>query len=106
MKRSIHVSDELKSLIQHFPPELKKKIRKALDEIAVRPSAGKELVEELAGLSAYRVGSLRIIYRARGEVMEIVALGPQKTIYQKMALELGKFLKKKGVRALSLFRIQ
>jgi len=41
------------------------------------------LREELKGLSSYRIGRFRIIYRvASNQVIEIVAIGPRRVIYE------------------------
>lgn len=41
------------------------------------------LVDELAGLRSCRVGRLRIVYRLTGNrIIEIVAVGPRRTIYE------------------------
>ncbi len=65
-------------------PLLKKRIRSALDELADNPFKGKPLVEELAGFFSYRVDTWRIVYAIRRNVLEVqvVAVGPRKTIYQ------------------------
>jgi mRNA-degrading endonuclease RelE of RelBE toxin-antitoxin system len=63
-------------------PDLKRKVRSALDAVVVDPSVGKALRDELAGLRSSRVGRFRIIYRVAGSVIEIVAVGPRATIYE------------------------
>jgi len=51
--------------------------------IAADPGAGKALGRELTGLSSYRVGRLRIVYRvALNRIVELVAVGPRRTIYE------------------------
>ena len=80
MKRALIVPDELAILIRHLPPELKKKVRKALDEITVHPVAGKALVEELAGLHSFKLGNIRIVYPLRGDASAgPLATGPPNT---------------------------
>jgi mRNA interferase RelE/StbE len=70
-------------LIRGLHPELKRKVRSALDDILDDPSVGKALRHELAGLRSCRIGRLRIVYRiASAAVVEIVAVGPRATIYQ------------------------
>ena len=64
-------------------PTLKQQIRAALHVIMQRPAAGKALKNEVAGLRSYRVGRSRIVYRLAGErTIEIVAIGPRRTIYE------------------------
>jgi len=71
----------VRALIRGLHPDLKKKVRAALDAIVGDPSVGKALRDELAGLRSCRVGRLRIIYRIAGSVIEIVTVGPRATIY-------------------------
>lgn len=74
-----HVAD----LIRGMHPDLKRKVRSALKLILKNPSSGKPLKEKLMGLSSYRVGRIRIIYRPAAErVIEIVAIGPRKNVYR------------------------
>ena len=71
------------SLVRGLHPDLKRKVRAALDQILEDPSVGKALKEEMAGLRSYRVGRIRVIYRsAAGDVIELVAVGPRSTIYE------------------------
>jgi len=47
------------------------------------PQAGKELRDDLAGLRSLRIGRFRIIYRiARRDLIELVAIGPRRSIYE------------------------
>jgi mRNA-degrading endonuclease RelE of RelBE toxin-antitoxin system len=73
-------------LIGDLHPGLKRKVRAGLDLIREDPSAGKELHDDLAGLRSLRVGRFRIIYRvAPKRVIELVAVGPRRTIYEDTA---------------------
>jgi len=64
-------------------PELKRKVRSVLKQILNNPSSGKALKEKLNGLNSFRVGRIRIIYRpVARRVIEIVAIGPRKSIYR------------------------
>ena len=96
MTRSLIVAYALRDLIRRLPPDLKKKIRQGLEEIVKNPRSGKLLCEELAGLRSYKIGQIRIIYRTTAARIELVAIGPRKTIYEKVALEI-----KRAVRTLS-----
>lgn len=71
------------SLVAGLHPDLKKKLRSALERIARDPEAGKALQGELAGLRSLRVARFRIVYRlpVRG-VIDIVAVGPRDRIYE------------------------
>jgi mRNA interferase RelE/StbE len=80
--RRLRVPGDVAELIRGLHPELKRKIRSALDDVLADPSLGKALRDELSGLSSCRVGRFRIIYRVAGPVIEVVAVGPRRTIYE------------------------
>jgi mRNA-degrading endonuclease RelE of RelBE toxin-antitoxin system len=81
---------ETRSLVSHLSPARKRSIRESLRAIAADPSVGKPLREDLAGLSSYRVGSLRIVYsiEAPPKVVHVVAIGPRRTVYEEIEREL------------------
>jgi mRNA interferase RelE/StbE len=74
------------TLIGGLHPQLKKKVRAALDTILSNPHSGKTLKtlkDELAGLRSFRVSRFRIVYRIAAErVIELVAVGPRERIYE------------------------
>jgi len=79
----LRIPDDVAALIRGLHPSLKKKVRAGLEAILDAPESGKALKDELAGLRSYRLGNLRIIYRlAKGRVIEIVAVGPRRWIYE------------------------
>lgn len=80
--RRLRVSDDVASSIRGLHPDLKRKVRCALRDILDDPTIGKLLRDELAGLHSCRIGRFRIVYRAAGSVIEIVAVGPRRTIYE------------------------
>lgn len=80
--RRLKVPDDVAALIRGLHPDLKRKVRSALAYIVDDPALGKVLREELAGLRSYRVGRFRIVYRVAGTAIEIVAVGPRRTIYE------------------------
>ncbi len=70
------------NLIRTLHPHLKKKIRAGFDSITLNPLAGKALQQEFEGLRSFRVGKFRIVYKiADKKILEIIAIGPRKTIY-------------------------
>ncbi len=87
MKRSLIVNDELRFFLRRLPPNLKQKVKLALEEIVKDPAAGKALREELLGLSSYRIGKMRVVYRAEERSVTLITVGPRETVYQKAALE-------------------
>ena len=84
------VPDSVILVIRKMHPHLKKKIRFSLRMIMKNPVEGKELRAELHGLRSFSVGRLRIIYRVRTNVIEIVAIGPRSSIYLETLLLLKK----------------
>jgi len=78
----LKVPNETAILVRSLHPELKRKIKAALQAILIEPQAGKALKNELAGLRSFRVGNLRVVYRIKERVIEIVAIGPRKRIYE------------------------
>ncbi|MBY0275518.1 type II toxin-antitoxin system RelE/ParE family toxin [Candidatus Binatia bacterium] len=81
-ERRLRVPGDVASLIQGLHPDLKRKLRAALDAIIVDPSVGKALRDDLAGLRSYRIGRVRLVYRVAGSIIEIVAVGPRASIYE------------------------
>lgn len=86
MRQPVHrlqVPPAVVALVRDLHPELKKKVRAALDEILREPGCGKALRQELKGLHSLRVGRFRIIYRIAGDrQIDIVAIGPRERIYE------------------------
>ncbi len=71
------------SLIRKSHPEIRRKIRAGLAYIQKEPEGGKSLRDDLEGLKSYRVGRFSIIYQiSKKNIIEIVAIGPRKTIYE------------------------
>ena len=64
-------------------PDIKRKVRAALDRLAQDVAAGKALQGDLKGLRSLRVGRLRVIYRAPARrVIEIVTIGPRDRVHE------------------------
>jgi len=79
----LRLTGDVAGLVRGLHPELKRKIRAGLDMIRTEPVSGKTLRDELTGLRSLRVGRMRIIYRiAPGRVIEVVTVGPRRTIYE------------------------
>ena len=79
----LRVPGRIAELVRTLHPELKRKVRAGLDLLRTDPAVGKELRDELAGLRSLRVGRLRIVYRVAGRrLIDLVAIGPRRTIYQ------------------------
>ncbi len=82
LRFKLKVPDETAELVRTLHPNLKRKIKAALQTILTDPQTGKALKNELAGLRSFRVGKLRVVYRIKEKIIEIVAIGPRKIIYE------------------------
>lgn len=79
----LRVPDQVAELIRKSHPQLKHKIRSALERIQLNPQSGKELRDELTGLRSYRVSRFRIIYRTSSRnTIDIIAIGPRRLVYE------------------------
>ena len=79
----LRVPGRIEELVRSLHPEVKRKVRAGLDLIRTDPAVGRELRDELAGLRSLRVGRFRIVYRvAPRRLIDLVAIGPRRTIYQ------------------------
>ena len=91
MHYKLRTPNDTVSLIRGLHPQLKKKIRGALQEITDDPLSGKPLKDELHGLWSFRIKKIRIICQfTSGKYIDIIAIGPRKIIYE----ETYKLLKK------------
>jgi len=84
----VKVPTEVRNLIRHLPPVLKRKVRAALTDILDDPTCGKALKEELEGYWSLRVRRTRIVYRLAGRNIEIVTIGPRDSVYGEAAREI------------------
>ena len=80
--RKLRAPEEIRALIRRMHPGLKKKVGAAIEVLLINPDHGKSLRDELVGLRSFRVGRLRIIYRVTPAAIELVAIGPRRTIYE------------------------
>ena len=79
----LRVPVEIVTFIRGCHPKLKRKIRAGLQQIVTEPESGKSLKDELEGLKSYPISRFRIIYRISSkQTIDIVAVGPRKTIYE------------------------
>jgi mRNA interferase RelE/StbE len=83
MPLRLKVTDETAEFLRSLHPEIKRKIRAALEIVASDPSAGKSLQDELNEHRSFRVGRFRIIFKVGPKgILEIVAIGPRKVVYE------------------------
>ena len=83
MVHELRIPDDVARLIRNLHPIIKKKVRAALQAILEKPTCGKPLKEELAGLRSLRMGRLRIVYRLGEDgTIEVVSIGPRRHVYE------------------------
>lgn len=71
------------ALISNLHPQLKQVALAGVQSILAKPTRGRPLKDNLAGLYSYRIKKLIIVYRVNGKKkLEIIALGPRRTIYR------------------------
>ena len=78
----LRLPPEVVALLRGLHPDLKRRVRAALDRLVADPSTGKALRAELTGLRSLRVGRVRIVYRESRDAIEIGAVGPRERIYE------------------------
>ena len=84
----LKVPTEVRNLIRHLPPVLKRKVRAALADILDDPTCGKALKEELEGYWSLRVGRTRIVYRAHGKQHRNRDHRPRENVYEEATREI------------------
>ncbi len=80
--RKLRAPDAVRTLLRHLHPGLKKKVKATLETILLDLNHGKALKAELLGLRSVRVGRLRVIYRITPAAIDLVAIGPRRTVYE------------------------
>ena len=82
--RRLKVSDETAALVRTLHPDIKRKIKAALQTVLNDPQSGKALKDELKRVQSFKVGKFRVVYKTAKDrgVIEVVAIGPRKTIYE------------------------
>jgi mRNA interferase RelE/StbE len=79
----LKTTPDISLFLKNLHPDIKRKIKNAIEYLLSDPDAGKNLKEELAGLKSFRTGSFRIIYRiTKPATIELIAVGPRKNIYE------------------------
>ena len=86
MKYRLVIPPAVEGIISTLSPDLKNKIRAALEAIREEPHLGKSLKDELRGLWSYRVSRYRIVYRIHhGRIeIQVIDVGPRNLIYERV----------------------
>jgi len=77
---------EAAAKIRKLHPEIKQRVRAAIDRLVSAPFQGHSLHGELVGLRSLRVGKYRIIYSINDEdtTLDIFLVGPRRDIYEEL----------------------
>jgi len=79
----LRIPDKTADLIKNLHPVLKRRVKVALKTILNDPFSGKALKDELKDLKSFKVRRFRVIYRISSKtIIELVAVGPRKNIYE------------------------
>jgi mRNA interferase RelE/StbE len=94
LKRSyrVEIPPHVARAIRHLPPDVKRAVRAAFDELAQNPSAGEALKAQLAGFMKYRVRRYRVIYSLHRptSTVRVLAVGHRRNVYEDMAAALSR----------------
>ena len=76
--------------IRGLDPQVRRRIRAAVETLAEEPERGKLLQLSLRGLRCWRTGDYRIVYRIIQERIEIIviALGHRRDVYERIRRQL------------------
>lgn len=80
------IPPETEEFVRHLHPEVKRKVRSALEEIEQQPQMGKRLTDELTGLFTFRVSHYRIVYDVNliKEQIEVVDIAKRSVVYERV----------------------
>jgi mRNA interferase RelE/StbE len=83
---TVEYSQEAAKAIRRLDPQLRSRIRAAIEAIRGDPFRGKPLQLNLKGLRSWRTGDFRIVYRLVESRLEIlvVAVGHRREVYDRI----------------------
>jgi mRNA interferase RelE/StbE len=72
--------------LRKLDPQVQRRIKAALEQLAETPERGKPLQMTLEGLRSWRTGDFRIVYRVLGDRIEILvlAIGHGRDVYERV----------------------
>lgn len=84
----IRFTPEASRLIAKLPPEVKRRIRSAIDDLRKGPYEGSELAGEFVGYRSLKARRYRIIYLVNEETsfLEIYHVGHRRDVYEILRL--------------------
>ncbi|MBI3333011.1 MAG: type II toxin-antitoxin system RelE/ParE family toxin [Candidatus Omnitrophica bacterium] len=91
MRRRLLITPKVQAALRTFPPETKRTLRRALEDICKDPWIGKPLRDEFAGLYSLRARRFRVIYQIQRQTITVVviAIGPRERVYEELAAGMG-----------------
>ena len=86
MSWEINYSAGAAKAIRRLDPQIRRRVRRAIEALMEDPVRGKPLQLSLKGLRSWRTGDFRIVYRvveARLEIL-VVAIGHRRDVYDRL----------------------
>lgn len=80
--RRLLISNEISDRVRQLHPNLKRKIRATIDGLLLETLQGKPLQGQLLGFHSIRVGRFRVVYRFVRDTIDILTIGPRRTVYE------------------------
>lgn len=86
MDWKIRFTNRAARALRKLDPELRRRVRAAIDALREEPERGKPLQLTLKGLRSWRTGDFRIVYRIDRGWIEIlvIALGHRRDVYARL----------------------
>jgi mRNA interferase RelE/StbE len=78
----LRIPHEISDRVRALHPDLKRKIRSIVDGLLIGTVQGKPLQGQLVGFNSVRVGRFRVVYRGVRDTVEILTIGPRRTVYE------------------------
>ena len=74
--------------IAKLPPENRKIIPQALDEIRLNPHSGYDLQQELSGFNSFKAKRYRVIYKVdeAGQSVDVYLVGHRRDVYEQLGV--------------------
>jgi len=90
VKWRLVVTPKVQTTLRVLPPQTKRYVREALEELRKDPWSGKPLRDQLAGLFSLRTRRFRIVYRIERNLVTVIVVGfgHRKTIYEELTEEI------------------
>ena len=86
MNWTIRFTRSAAKAIRKLDPEIRRRVRRALELLTEEPERGRPLQLTLKGLRSWRTGDFRIVYRIVEQRIEVVfiAVGHRRDVYSRL----------------------